>query len=290
MAVYDCISLFNELDLLEIRLNILDPYVDHFVITEGRVTFNNVPKPLFYEANKERFAKFADKIIYNVIEDMPNSYLDMVHRDDKDMFYNLCVDRVVNADWFEKWYPLYIRDTWTKECSIRPLVNAQPTDIIMLSDLDEIPRPEVFEKIIEAFATDNTKIYNLQERWYNYFFNVQKQEWWTGNIILSFENFLKTGFCELKMRRRGLMVTDSGWHFSYMGDAKMIAEKLDSIREHTWNVESWLPTLQETVDNILTSDHDVHQWPTKFTLAPINSLPQYIQDNLEKYKEYIREG
>ena len=61
--VYDCFMFFNELDLLEIRLNILDPYVDYFVISECDTTFSGNPKKLYYEENKDRFKKFHHKFL-----------------------------------------------------------------------------------------------------------------------------------------------------------------------------------------------------------------------------------
>lgn len=62
--IYDCFSFFNELDILEIRLNILDEYVDFFVLGESEQTFSNKEKPLFFQENKQRFNKWSDKIIY----------------------------------------------------------------------------------------------------------------------------------------------------------------------------------------------------------------------------------
>jgi beta-1,4-mannosyl-glycoprotein beta-1,4-N-acetylglucosaminyltransferase len=62
--VYDCTQLFNELDLLEMRLNILDPHVDFFVIGESTQTFSGLKKPLYYKDNKERFSKWSHKIIH----------------------------------------------------------------------------------------------------------------------------------------------------------------------------------------------------------------------------------
>ena len=56
--IYDCFPFFNELDLLEIRLNYLDPVVDYFVLCESRVTFSGISKNLFYEDNKEDSKKY----------------------------------------------------------------------------------------------------------------------------------------------------------------------------------------------------------------------------------------
>ena len=68
MKVFDVFPFFNELDLLEIRLNILNPYVDYFVLSESTKTFSGLDKPLFYEENKERFAEFNHKIIHNIVD------------------------------------------------------------------------------------------------------------------------------------------------------------------------------------------------------------------------------
>ena len=62
--VYDCFMFFNELDLLQLRLETLNPYIDYFVISECDSTFSGLDKPFFYEKNKEKFSKFADKIIH----------------------------------------------------------------------------------------------------------------------------------------------------------------------------------------------------------------------------------
>ena len=69
--IYDCFPFFNELDLLEIRLNYLDPYVDYFVLCEAKVTFSGISKKLFYAENKDLFKKFEHKIIHVVVDDTP---------------------------------------------------------------------------------------------------------------------------------------------------------------------------------------------------------------------------
>ena len=66
--IYDCFQFFNELDMLKIRLNVMSPIVDKFVISEATETFSGLKKPLYYEENKEMFAEFADKIIHVVVD------------------------------------------------------------------------------------------------------------------------------------------------------------------------------------------------------------------------------
>lgn len=67
--IYDLFTFFNELDLLELRLNILDPFVDKFILTESPQTFSGKPKPLYYQENQERFKPWAKKIIHNVVSE-----------------------------------------------------------------------------------------------------------------------------------------------------------------------------------------------------------------------------
>ena len=74
MKTYDIFTLNNELDMLELRLNILNDYVDYFVIVEATETFTGVDKPLYYQLNKERFSEFEHKIIHFVIKDTPKDY------------------------------------------------------------------------------------------------------------------------------------------------------------------------------------------------------------------------
>ena len=69
MTIFDTFTFYNELDLLELRLNILGDVVDYFVINEATITFTGKTKPLYYFENKERFKKWEDKIIYHVTHD-----------------------------------------------------------------------------------------------------------------------------------------------------------------------------------------------------------------------------
>ena len=69
--VYDSFQFFNELDILLLRMHILDDVVDKFVISESTVTFSGDAKPLYYEENKGMFKEFEHKIIHNVVDDTP---------------------------------------------------------------------------------------------------------------------------------------------------------------------------------------------------------------------------
>ena len=122
IMVYDCFQFFNELDILKLRLRILNPVVDKFVISEATTTFSNIPKPLYYEENKEMFAEFSDKIIHVVVDDTPPG-------------------------------DTHVRDTFQKSAVGRGLKDCTDDDIIIFSDLDEIPNPEKIKQILRIVKT-----------------------------------------------------------------------------------------------------------------------------------------
>ena len=107
--IYDCFSYWDEDLLLDLRLNILDNYVDYFVIVEGNKTWQNNPKKLRFEIDK--FKKFKNKIIYVPVTDLP---------DGEDP---------------------YLRENHQRNAIVNGLNNANDNDVIIISDLDEIPDP-----------------------------------------------------------------------------------------------------------------------------------------------------
>lgn len=111
--IYDCFTYNGEADILEIRLNILDPYVDYFVLCESTQTFSGKAKPLYFEENKNRFKKWKDKIIHFQVEpkDFPNAF-------DRAAYQKDAIRVVLGA----------------LEC--------KPEDIIYYGDVDEIWTPQ----------------------------------------------------------------------------------------------------------------------------------------------------
>ena len=80
MRIFDSFIFFNELELLEMRLNILGDVVDKFVLTESPFTVSGNEKPLYYEENKDKFAKWHDKIVHNITEEIPNDFSHMMEK------------------------------------------------------------------------------------------------------------------------------------------------------------------------------------------------------------------
>lgn len=269
--IYDCFTFFNELDLLEIRLNILNDYVDKFVIVESTRTFNNKKKKLYYEENKERYKKFEDKIIHIVMDEFSP---------EEDI-----------GDW--------TIENSQRNCIMKGLKNCSDDDIIIISDLDEIPRPELIRQ-----AYNPNKIIAFDCDVYNYFLNnyIVGYEWTHGPKMLSYKNFKHilddcklsdtyaidtkvnkgTTPCRIRLYygAKQTHIKKGGWHFSYMGDVDVIMDKIRACFEYEpiSNKDDCLKMINSK------------KFLDTYYLVPVEideTFPEYIQKNIDKYSDFI---
>ncbi|KAF9698022.1 hypothetical protein EKO04_003955, partial [Ascochyta lentis] len=130
--VYDLFMLKTELDWLEIRLNELASQVDYFVILEAPTTFTGLPKQLYFQDNKERFKEFRHKIIHHVLLPPEKNLSDGIPGTGRFEHYSQAwaTERYQRNAMFTQVFP-FLAD------SAAP----QKDDVIIVSDIDEIPRP-----------------------------------------------------------------------------------------------------------------------------------------------------
>lgn len=275
--IYDCFQFFNELDLLALRLNVLDPVVDRFVISESTVTFSGRPKPLYYAENKALFKKFENKIIHNVVADTP----------DTDPFS---------------------RDSYQKNAVAGGLKDCVSGDVIIFSDLDEIPDPEKIKASLARF--DSGKIYHFAQRLFYFYLNLEevsgsllsftgefdgvRRKKWLGSKMFDY-SMLKSRTIEStrfpEAKAVGARVDDGGWHFSYVGGdskdagiAERVRSKIISAAHQEYNNEKIL----SAVDRRIAEKKDVFGRRSKFKAVPIDgSFPKYLADNLSEYRHLI---
>ncbi len=268
--VYDCFQFFNELDMLTIRLHVLNPVVDKFVISEATETFSGLKKPLYYEENKEMFAEFADKIIHVVVEDTPPG-------------------------------GTHERDTFQKNAVTRGLQDCKDSDIIIFSDLDEIPNPEKIKEILKDFQED--KIYHFAQRLFYCYLNMEEvsgsllsyagefdgvtQKKWIGSKMCSYkllrEQNLLLGELRFPQRKEiGIRVADGGWHFGYMGGhgekdiRKRVQEKVISAAHQEYNSRHVL----SKVGDQIKEGKDIFGRNATFVRCDLDeTFPQYIRDH-----------
>jgi beta-1,4-mannosyl-glycoprotein beta-1,4-N-acetylglucosaminyltransferase len=163
--IYDCFTFFNELLLLEVRLNTLNSVVDKFVLVESPYTHSGNNKPLYFEQAKDRpeFAKFKNKIIHIIVENIP---LRNHWRNENRQELLKCEPRQpINA---KPATGIWQNENHQRRCIKRGLTNLQPDDIVLVSDLDEIPNPDIFP-IIQT----KQKPCILKQKDYYYYLNCR---------------------------------------------------------------------------------------------------------------------
>jgi beta-1,4-mannosyl-glycoprotein beta-1,4-N-acetylglucosaminyltransferase len=199
---YDCFYFFDEFDLLEIRLNVLDSVVDKFVLIESTETFNGKQKSLVFQQNRDKFKKWEDKIIYHCVDDFPN---------DSDILRKSFLSP--NTGNKEHWW---IREFYQKESLIKPLSNiCFDDDIVFISDVDEIWNPEIEIKMDDFVHRPKQIAYPF------YLNNRSNQDFnaWTGTRYGKFKTLKKYGPNHFRTEREvsGIIQENGGWHFSWLG-------------------------------------------------------------------------
>lgn len=273
--IYDCIPFFNELDILKLRMHIMAPYVDRFVIEESTVTFSGEPKPMVFAQNREMFAEFEDKILYVAVDNSPMSGV-----------------------------TTHERDKFQKNQLIRAMGKCRPEDIIIFSDVDEIPNPKTLTEVIGHF--DASRIYHFAQRMFYCFLNMEEisgnllsitgefpgvsQKQWLGTKVCSFGNLPEEGIVFLREVSTedpaSVRVADGGWHFGYMGGdgerdvAKRIGVKVQAAAHQEYNKSRYLT---EAVDRLLCGE-DIFGRNAKFVRVEIDdSYPDYLREHLQEY-------
>jgi len=264
VKIYDCFTFFNELDLLEIRFEELYNTVDYFVIAEANMTHSGNPKKYVFPDHWERFEKYRNKIRYLQIDDFP----------------------VTNDSW--------VREKYQRDALRRGLHDVSFDDLIIISDLDEIPRAEILEMI----KTDENKYerYVLQVPLFRYKFNFLK---WFKPVVNNQMIVTRAHVFTNPNRERDythawlppapdvVYLEHAGWHFSYLGDDKNAVHKLKNFAHVEQNVPDIVDVF--SIDRMIKeklgpNPRDLE----KFEYIIMDDyFPKYVVENQEKYKDLI---
>lgn len=252
--IYDIFTFNGEYDLLEIRLNILNDYVDKFIIVEATTTFSGKDKPLYYEKEKARYKKWEDKIKYHIV------------RPEDEEKYMALANGSPNTE-YGKGAKHWVKEFCQKECIKDALVGLNDNDICFIGDCDEIWDKSVLE-------IDYAQ--KLKLRVCTYYLNNRSSEEFYGGIICRY--YIVKEEC-LNHLRTTTSKTDNyyGWHFTSLKDG--LRRKLtDSYTEDSYATPSVISNLE---NNILNNRDFLGR---SFTYKIDESdLPQYLLDNKQKY-------
>lgn len=243
--IYDAFSFFNELDLLEIRLNILNDYVDYFVISEAVSTFKGELKPLYYNLNKNRFKKWHDKIIHLIIPEFPSN----------EAIYKKALSSPNVGDGSEHW----VREFYQKEAPILALNKCSDEDIVFVSDVDEIWNPDI------CFEVEHDKVYRPIQTAYPHYLNNRSDQniwFWTGTRVGTYRTLKLYGPNHFRTEQQisSIQIPNGGWHFSWTNKAQKFEAFTDGDVQSRWNA--------------VTS---TNTWKDE------DQLPKYILDHKEEF-------
>lgn len=196
--IFDCFLFHNELDVLEIRLATLYDTVDHFVLVEAQETHAGEPKPLHFDLNRERFSKYLDKIRHVVIDKFPE-------------FEGNVYDKA------------WARERYQRDACMIALEDANPNDVVIIGDADEIPAPAAVAGYKPADG-----IVRLKQRMFYYYLNCENKEGWDWQKIAPYNLVRQLTPCGIRYPPAGdlPLVENAGWHFSFCGDNEHIAQKI----------------------------------------------------------------
>lgn len=227
MKIIDAFVFYNELDMLNYRLETLSPHVDYFVLVEATHTHTGVPKPLHFEENKSRFEKFLHKIVHVVVDDFPHK------------------EKVSDGRQWEN-------EAFQRERGIprglQQIHEIDPNDYVVCSDLDEIVNPVVLQDVREGKITGERHTLVMDFYYYNLTTYLGK---WTACCLLKVWVAMQSACrwsCEFP-------IPNAGWHLSYFGNSEFIRNKLEHFGHQEYNSEQF--TSEENINAAIRDGRDL---------------------------------
>ena len=275
IRVFDCFPFFNELDLLELRLTELWDVVDVFVIAEATKTFIGEPKPLIFEENKERFERFSDKIRHIVVDDFPEGAISW----DRERHQRI---RMKEALW-----------------------DSGEEDIVLFSDLDEIPRASIIADIKNRGLQPH-EVYCLSLDWRAFYLNIRMKTPWERQgprlsriselnnlyalrgVLAPTKRFGRDLIRQIKSSHRmgywvrRILIPNAGWHLTSMGGLQAVVLKGSAFSAHSG--------LKEGQKDLSWADEQVQKFlggSQSYEILDMGeNLPDFVQDNPDMFNKY----
>ncbi len=215
--IYDCFTFYDELDILKIRMEMLSEYVDYFVIVEMEKDHHGRKKELVFHRNSKLFEKYREKIIYVCPKEIPK--------------YNI---KDANSDGW-----VWVLEQFQRRCITRGLKEAEGEDIVLISDCDEIPKPEIIKTIRDGMDEPypnyilsllNEQAIALRQEYYYYYFNCKNRVRKNTTTIVKYKNLINPQIIRALMNCLPY-IDFGGWHLTYFGGEEKVKRKIKSIVE-----------------------------------------------------------
>lgn len=297
MKVYDCFTFYNEFELLELRLQSLWDVVDYFVIVEANRKHTGEPKTFNFWERQDEFKDFLPKIRF-VPADLSNVSFNGV------------------GDWSI--------ENAQRNAIMHGLIDAQPDDLTLISDLDEIPSPSVFRRLnenrlaITGFYITPPLILKeqisipaqllvpamnflevgaiaLAQTFHYYYFDWVSRDTWQGTVLVKRKNLPSPQHIR-NLRNHLPRVAGGGYHFSYMGGVDRVVEKMTAIVEGNELVEKSGGKFidKKHVEEAMANGTDIYNREgiseSQFCPCDVNNIKlPGLKEFLRKYPHFLRE-
>ena len=295
MKIFDCFMFYDEEMILDIRLNYLNNYVDKFIIVESTFTHSGKKRDLIFDINK--YSKFKEKINYIILDEEPN---DLFTIDQKDSFDKTNSKYILNA---------LKRENFQRNYISKGLDDADQDDLIIISDVDEIPNLEE-----NKLKENKNKIILFNQKFFYYKFNLKLNSFdWYGSKACRKSNLISPQWLRnIKSRKYPIwridtifsktkyqsifFIKNGGWHFSNMKTAKEIEKKMSTYLHH--REYDLKPLGEKKINEIMKNKKAIYNLRAdmksdkfdntqELIVTKTSELPSYLQNNLEKYKDWI---
>ena len=248
--IIDSFIFSNELLMLDLRLNYLNDVVDKFILVESSVTHSGDPKELYFEKNKHRYEKYLHKIEHIVLENLDGP----------------------EHDWGKSWS----RENVHRLGILKGLTNVPDDALVMVSDVDEIPRKEKVGQIggyIQAFLY--------------YYLDVYTGQPWVGTVCDTAKNMKQNGPQVYRDQRfSNGNVLNAGWHISFFMTPEEIQTKIKTFAHQEYNTPEFT-----NIDNIERRLHNLRDPFERHDLVPGGvdlTMPDFIFKNEHLFKDKFR--
>ncbi len=252
--VFDCFLFNGEMDVLAIRLHELSGVVDCFVIVESDKTFSGMPRTIGFDPSDSRVSAFASRLRHVVVADMPETE--------------------------DPW----MREKWQRNAMLRGVPDAADTDLIMLSDVDEIPRAAVVRQMAED--RDN-EVFGFRLAFSYFYVNYRNvggpETAVTWNVAATRGRLADMSADDLRYavrdgRQPAQIFEEGGWHFSYLMDAAGIRRKIAAFSHQEYNASGFLDAI-DIRKTVRRGDDLFRRAGFQWKVLPEPDLPAWLHEN-----------
>ena len=274
MKIIDAFPFFNEIEILKIRLSMLYDKVDTFVICESNITHSGIHKPYNFLEFKNELTLWSDKIVFLKYEP-DTSNLDFSK---KITFFN-----PKSAAWIVENSQRNFLSTF--------LTTQHPNDVAVVCDVDEIWNPSVAEII--RTEQSHVKAARLEMQFHYYHLNCigigQNNSKWTHPFFAKV-SYIKSNqdLTQIRVKTRRLpVIKNAGWHFSYIGNANKVSEKINAFSHQETNTPE-INNLQHLARCISLGIDHLNRPDHEFAFRPIDYYPEVLRKEMKKYPHLIK--